>query len=201
VTNAELDEVLGTEGEWLFKHMGIKTRHWAQRQEVTLVVADKAAALAIEQAGVGLEPIDYLIAGTTTPDHQVAGIGPLIQAQLGLRHIPCLDIRTACCNPLYAFDIGLALLHAGRAHHMLIVGSEVQSKGLKLAPHAKEISSRDCAREDRLRHRMVGQYVVSVDPDRAASGLRPRSAAGGPSRALGDVRDGIRLGAALGKDD
>jgi 3-oxoacyl-[acyl-carrier-protein] synthase-3 len=62
-------------------------------------------------------------------------------ARLGLKHIPALDIRAACCNPLYALDIGSALLHAGRAEHVLIVGAEAQSKGLKLAPAAKEISA------------------------------------------------------------
>jgi 3-oxoacyl-[acyl-carrier-protein] synthase-3 len=141
VANIELDAALGTEGEWIVKSTGIKTRHWVDGPQATSELAASAARLAVERAGVTLEAIDYLIAGTMTPDHQVPGIGPLVQAQLGLRHIPSLDIRTACCNPLYAFDVGSALLHAGRAEHVLIVGAEVQSKGLKLAPQAKEISA------------------------------------------------------------
>jgi 3-oxoacyl-[acyl-carrier-protein] synthase-3 len=141
VTNSELDEALGTGGEWILKNTGIKTRRWVQGPEATSELAAGAARLAVERAGVGLDAIDYLIAGTMTPDHQIPGIGSLIQARLGLRHIPCLDIRTACCNPLYAFDIGSALLYAERAEHVLIVGAEVQSKGLKLAPQAKEISA------------------------------------------------------------
>lgn len=141
VANQELDEVLGTEGEWILKNTGIKTRHWVQGPQATSELAVIAAKLAVDRAGLQLDAIDYLIAGTMTPDHQIPGISPLIQARLGLRHIPALDIRTACCNPLYAFDIGSALLHAGRAEHVLIVGAEVQSKGLKLAPQAKEISA------------------------------------------------------------
>jgi 3-oxoacyl-[acyl-carrier-protein] synthase III len=141
VTNAELDAALGTEGDWILKHTGINTRRWVHGSSSTSELAVGAAKMAVERAGVPLDAIDYLIAGTMTPDHQLPGISPLIQAQLGLRHIPCLDIRTACCNPLYAFDIGLALLRAGRAQHVLIVGAEVQSKGLKLAPQAREISA------------------------------------------------------------
>jgi 3-oxoacyl-[acyl-carrier-protein] synthase III len=141
VANAELDEVLGTGGDWILKNTGIKTRRWIRGSQATSELAADAARIAVERAGVGLDAIDYLIAGTLTPDHQVPGISPLIQARLGLRHIPCLDIRTACCNPLYAFDIGLALLRAGRAEHVLIVGAEVQSKGLKLVPQAKEIAA------------------------------------------------------------
>jgi 3-oxoacyl-[acyl-carrier-protein] synthase-3 len=94
----------------------------------------------LQRADLSPGDIDYLIAGTMTPDYQIPGIGPLIQARLGLNQIPCLDIRTACCNPLYAFDIGAALIRADRARHVLIVGAEVQSKGLRLSPLAKEIS-------------------------------------------------------------
>jgi 3-oxoacyl-[acyl-carrier-protein] synthase-3 len=141
VANAELDELLGTEADWILKNTGIKTRRWTHGLKATSELAVGAAELAAERAGVALDAIDYLIAGTMTPDHQIPGIGPMIQARLGLRHIPCLDIRMACCNPLYAFDIGSALLSAQRAEHVLIVGAEVQSTGLKLAPQAKEISA------------------------------------------------------------
>jgi 3-oxoacyl-[acyl-carrier-protein] synthase III len=110
VTNSELDGVLGTGGEWILKHTGIKTRRWVQGPEATSELAVGAARLAVERAGVGLDALDYLIAGTMTPEQQVPGIGS-------------------------------APLHAERAEHVLIVGAEVQSKGLKLAPQAKEISA------------------------------------------------------------
>ncbi len=140
VANAELDETLGTDRGWIVKNTGIKTRRWIYGSETTSGLAAQAAMTAVERAGLPLDAIDYLIAGTMTPDHQIPGIGPLIQTRLGLNQIPCLDIRTACCNPLYAFDIGSALIHSSRAAHVLIVGAEVQSKGLKLAPDAREIS-------------------------------------------------------------
>jgi 3-oxoacyl-[acyl-carrier-protein] synthase-3 len=141
VPNSELDDALGTDPAWIFKNTGIKTRHWVAGPEATSDLAAEAASLAVQRAEVPLGAIDYLIAGTMTPDHQIPGIGPQIQARLGLGHIPCLDIRTACCNPLYAFDIGSALIQSGRAAHVLIVGAEVQSKGLQLAPAARDISA------------------------------------------------------------
>jgi 3-oxoacyl-[acyl-carrier-protein] synthase III len=141
VTNLELEEALGAAPDWILKNTGIKARRWARGAEATSELAVGAAKQAVERAGVPLDAIDYLIAGTMTPDHQVPGIGPLITARLGLKHIPALDIRAACCNPLYALDIGSALVHAGRAEHVLVVGAEVQSKGLKLVPAAKEVSA------------------------------------------------------------
>jgi 3-oxoacyl-[acyl-carrier-protein] synthase III len=141
MASADLATMLGTNEKWIIQHTGIKTRRWALGLEATSDLAIGAAKLALQRAELPLDAIDYLIAGTMTPDYQIPGIRPLIQARLGLNQIPCLDIRTACCNPLYAFDIGSALIRADRAEHVLIVGAEVQSKGLQLTPQAKEISS------------------------------------------------------------
>jgi 3-oxoacyl-[acyl-carrier-protein] synthase-3 len=141
MASAELATMLETDEEWIIKNTGIKTRRWALGLEATSDLAVGAAMLALQRAELPPDAIDYLIAGTMTPDYQIPGIGPLIQARLGLNQIPCLDIRTACCNPLYAFDVGSALLRAERAEHVLIVGAEVQSKGLRLAPQAKNISA------------------------------------------------------------
>jgi 3-oxoacyl-[acyl-carrier-protein] synthase III len=141
VTNAELAEVLGTDSEWILKSTGIKTRRWACSSEATSDLAVEAARLAVRSAELSSEAIDYVIAGTMTPDHQIPGIGPLVQTKLGLKDIPCMDVRTACCTPLYAFEVAAALIQSGRVAHVLIVGAEVQSKGLKLAPDAKEISA------------------------------------------------------------
>jgi 3-oxoacyl-[acyl-carrier-protein] synthase III len=140
VTNTQLSGPLGVSPEWIATNTGIRTRHWADAAQATSDLAVVAAQRAVEAAGLQPEEIDYLIAGTMTPDHQIPGIAPLVQIKLGLRQIPCLDIRTTCCNPLYGFDLASALLGSHRAQHVLLVGAEVQSKGLQLAPEAKEIS-------------------------------------------------------------
>lgn len=141
VANSDLAEALGTDSEWILRSTGIRTRRWASGSEATSQLAAHAASLAVQRAGLSLDAIDYLIAGTMTPDHQIPGIAPLIQVHLGLNHIPGLDIRMACCNPIYGFDVASALIRSGRATNVLVVGADIQSKGLKLAPAAKEISA------------------------------------------------------------
>ncbi len=141
VTSQQLSQSLGVDEEWIATQTGIRARHWADTAHATSDLAVPAAQRAIAAAGLELEEIDYLIAGTLSPDYQVPGIGPLIQTKLGLGPIPCLDIRTACCNPLYGFDLALALVRAGQAQNVLLVGAEIQSKGLKIEPEAKEISA------------------------------------------------------------
>ncbi len=141
VANTEIAGWLGTDEEWIRKQTGIRSRHWAYESETTSDLAVEAARLASRRANVPLDAIDYLIAGTMTPDYQIPGIGPLIQVKLGLSHIPCLDLRAACCNPLYAFDVGTALVRSGRASQVLVVGAEIQSKGLQLTSETKDISA------------------------------------------------------------
>lgn len=141
VTNQELSEQLGVGNEWIATTTGIHARHWADAAQATSDLAVMAGHRAVKAAELRLDEIDYLVAGTMTPDHQIPGIGPLIQTKLGLEQIPCLDIRTACCNPLYGFDLASALLSAKRARNVLLVGAEVHSKGLDLTPEAREISS------------------------------------------------------------
>lgn len=140
VANAELAQALGTDPEWIRKNTGITTRHWVAGPESASELATEAARMAIRRADLPTDAVDYLIAGTMSPDHQVPGIGPLIQTRLGLKQIPCLDIRVACCSALYGFELGSALIDSSRASHVLLVGTEVQSKGLRIAGEAKEIT-------------------------------------------------------------
>jgi 3-oxoacyl-[acyl-carrier-protein] synthase-3 len=156
ITNADLSARLGVEDEWIVTSTGIRTRRWAEAAQSASDLGVEAAQRAMDAAGTPPAEIDYLIAGTMTPDHQVPGIAPLLQAKLGLGQIPCLDIRMACCNPLYGFDVASALLRSDRARHVLLVGTEVQSKGLKLAPDAREISA--------LFGDGAGACVLSNDP-------------------------------------
>jgi len=140
INSTDLAATFGTTAEWIVKNTGVRTRHWAGQTTATSDLAVRAIQQALRASDLGLEQVDYVVAGTMTPDHQVPGIGPIIQEKLGLRHIPCLDIRNACCNPLYGFEIASALVESQRANHVLLIGAEVQSTGLKMAPDARDVS-------------------------------------------------------------
>src|SRR5256885_14772099 len=101
MTNEELAERLGLESEQIFKSSGIRRRRHAASGETTSGLASSALASALEDATLKAEDIDYLLFGTMTPDRFIPGSAPAVQKTLGLREIPCLDIRAACCNALY----------------------------------------------------------------------------------------------------
>ena len=136
VSNEELAERLGLEAEQIFKSSGIRRRRWAAAGTTTSSLAAEALHLALEDAHLQAEDVDYLLFGTMTPDRFIPGSAPSVQKLLGLREIPCLDIRAACVNALYALQLAGALVTSGAARHVAICLAEIQSAYLNLSPEA-----------------------------------------------------------------
>ena len=136
VSNEEIAPSLGLDPEQIFKSSGILRRRWAEAGTTTSALASVALQTAITDAGVLPEEIDYLIFGTMTPDRLIPGSAPTVQRTLGLGQIPCLDIRQACCNPLYALQIATALIGANLASRVAICLAEIQSAWLDMSPES-----------------------------------------------------------------
>lgn len=136
ISNEEIAEKLGLEAEQIFKSSGIRRRRWAAKGTTTSSLASSALELALEDAGLKPEDVDYLIFGTMTPDRFIPGSSPAVQKTLSLREIPCLDIRATCCNALYALQLARALVASGTARHVAICLAEIQSAFLDLSPQA-----------------------------------------------------------------
>jgi len=136
VSNEELAERLGLEAEQIFKSSGIRRRRWAAQGATTSSLAAEALRLALEDARLQAADVDYLLFGTMTPDRFIPGSAPSVQKALGLREIPCLDIRAACVNALYALQLAAALVTSGAARHVAICLAEIQSAYLDLSASA-----------------------------------------------------------------
>jgi 3-oxoacyl-[acyl-carrier-protein] synthase-3 len=134
IANEEIAERLGLEPEQIFKHSGIRRRRWASQGTTTSSLAASALTLALDDARLQAADIDYLLFGTMTPDRFIPGSAPAVQKALGLREIPCLDIRAACCNALYALQVAGSLVQSGAARHVAICLAEIQSAFLDLSP-------------------------------------------------------------------
>ncbi len=127
VKNAELARVCETSDQWIRERTGIEQRYFAADGTSTSELGARAARVAMEQAGVGPADIDYVVFATMTPDYQFPGCGVLVQAKLGLGNIPTLDIRQQCTGFIYGLQVADALLRAGQAKRLLLVGAEVHS--------------------------------------------------------------------------
>ena len=136
VANEDLAGPLGLEPEQIFKSSGIRRRRRAAPGTTTSSLAARALAFALEDAGLEPEDLDYLLFGTMTPDRFIPGSSPAVQKALGLREIPCLDIRATCCNALYALQVARSLVASGTARRVAICLADIQSAFLDLSPAA-----------------------------------------------------------------
>lgn len=140
VTNEEIAPTLGLAAEDIVKASGIQRRRWAEPGTAVSSLAAEALRQALTDGAIEPESIDYLIFGTMTPDRQIPGSGPAVQQALGLPEVPCLDIRQACCNALYALQVAKGLVSSGAARRVAICLAEVQSAYLDLTPKSGTIS-------------------------------------------------------------
>jgi 3-oxoacyl-[acyl-carrier-protein] synthase-3 len=140
ITNAALAERLAFDPERIFKSSGIRSRRWAGDGAATSCLAIAALVHALEDARITPNEVDYLLCGTMTPDRFVPGSSAAIQKGAGLREIPCLDIRAACCNALYAVQLATSLVSSGVARNVAICLAEIQSRYLDLSPEAATTS-------------------------------------------------------------
>src|SRR5258706_4757161 len=127
VKNEKLWRVCETSDQWIRERSGIEQRYYVKDGTTTSELGARAARIAIEQAGLGPRDIDYVVFATMTPDYQFPGCGVLLQHKLGLATIPTLDIRQQCTGSIYGLQVADALLRAGQAKRLLLVGAECHS--------------------------------------------------------------------------
>lgn len=140
VTNFDLEKMLDTTDEWIQQRSGIVTRHWADASMSTSDLALEASLLAIKNSGLDKSEIDMIILATVSPDHDFPGTGCFLQAKLCIPEITVLDICQQCTGFLYALSIADKFILSGTHKNILVVGAELQSKGLDLTPNGRNVS-------------------------------------------------------------
>jgi len=125
LTNAELSTMVDTSDEWIKTRSGIAERRIAGPDENPSDMGAKAAAKALERAGLTPADVDLLIVATMTPDVPFPSTACLLQAKLGLRRdIPCFDVSAACSGFVYALQVAKDMMRSGSYRRALVVGAE-----------------------------------------------------------------------------
>ncbi len=125
LTNSDLEQMVDTTDEWIFKRTGIKERHIAADNETTSDLGVRAAELAIERAGINSSDIDMLICATISPDYFcMPSTATIIATKLGLDKVTSFDLSAACTGFVYALSVARAFIESGMKKNVLIVGAE-----------------------------------------------------------------------------
>src|SRR5687768_10985075 len=69
LTNADLEELVETDDQWITERTGIKERRIAGRDDSTALLGKKAATQALRVAGIDADEVDLLVVATATPDY------------------------------------------------------------------------------------------------------------------------------------
>jgi 3-oxoacyl-[acyl-carrier-protein] synthase-3 len=140
VSNHELATLMETSNEWIIERTGIEQRRWVVEGETGATLATAASVQAIERAGLQPRDIDLIVYATLSPDFNFPGTGVFLQRALGIKEIPCLDIRQQCTGFIYGLSIADAYIRTGSFKHVLVVGSEVHSTGLDISTAGRDVT-------------------------------------------------------------
>lgn len=142
VTNDELSSLMDTNDAWIQERTGIQERRHVGLGdgETTTSMGVKAAEKAIERAGIEKDDIDFIIFATLSPDYYFPGPGVLVQRDLGLKTVGALDVRNQCSGFVYAVSIADQYIKTGMYKNILVIGSELHSKGLDMTTRGRGVS-------------------------------------------------------------
>ena len=140
VTNDDLAKVMETSNEWIVERTGIEERRWVEPGEGGAELGVRASKEAIQRAGIEAKDIDLIIYATLSPDVNFPGTAVFVQRLLGLKEIPCLDIRQQCTGFIYGLSIADAYIRTGMFKNVLLIGSEVHSTGLDVSTAGRDVT-------------------------------------------------------------
>ncbi|HRC54824.1 MAG: ketoacyl-ACP synthase III [Myxococcales bacterium] len=140
VTNHELASLMETSNEWIIERTGIEERRWVSDGQTGAQMAAKASEQALERAGVPAQDVDMIIYATLSPDYNFPGTGVFVQRLLGLKEIPCLDIRQQCTGFIYGLSIADSFIRSGQYKNILVIGSEIHSSGIDVTTRGRDVA-------------------------------------------------------------
>jgi 3-oxoacyl-[acyl-carrier-protein] synthase-3 len=111
---------------------GVKYRHQATFESVAFMGA-RAAEAALNNAGLKLDDIDLMISAGATYDFPLPSQSCVIKSEMNggdRTNFPAFDVNSTCLSFLSAFELAAKMLDGEQYNTILIVTSEIASKGL-----------------------------------------------------------------------
>ena len=139
VSNDDLSQILDTSDEWIRSRSGIVQRHRAAEGEATSDLAVAAAKQALADAGCSPNDVDMIIVATTTPDKTFPATAALVQQKLGISHGAAFDVQAVCSGFVYGMSVGSAMIEAGQATCVLLIGADCMTRILDWEDRATSV--------------------------------------------------------------
>lgn len=107
-------------------------RRYFVESETAAEMGAKAAAEALENAGLRFSDIDCLVCTSGTMQQPIPCTAAFIQKAMGQEQsgVPAFDINSTCLSFVTGLNVMSYMVHAGRYRRVLLVATEIASKGL-----------------------------------------------------------------------
>lgn len=124
VTNEDICQWIDSSDEWIRQRTGIVTRHRADKDTSVIDMGEAAARAALADAGIEASQLGAVLVSTVTHPYATPSAAAQLADRLGATPAPAYDISAACAGYCYGIAQADALVHAGTADYVLVVGVE-----------------------------------------------------------------------------
>lgn len=129
LTNDDLSQMVETNDEWISTRTGIRSRHIAEKEEMTSDMAVQAIKMAMMNAQISAEEIDLVLIATATPDKTTPATAAIVAGKIGVKvGVPAFDINAACSGFVYALTLADNMIRLGQIKTAIVVGVDNLSK-------------------------------------------------------------------------
>lgn len=130
LSNFDLEKILNTNDEWIYKRTGIRERRIAAPDINASDLAKEASLRAMEMAEVSAKDLDLIIMTTMTPDTACPAGANWLEAKLGAERAVSFDVTAACCGFIFGLSIAEQYLRVGTFKTALVAAVEIMSRTL-----------------------------------------------------------------------
>ncbi|MEW9700267.1 ketoacyl-ACP synthase III [Paenibacillus sp. SI8] len=128
LTNADLQNMVDTNDEWIVQRTGIRERRIAAANEFTSDLCIRAVEDMVARYGTALDDVELIIVATHTPDLPFPSVSCLVQAHFGIPATGAYDLNATCAGFTYALHTASGLISAGVHRKVLVIGGDTVSK-------------------------------------------------------------------------
>ena len=128
LTNADLEKMVETTGEWIITRTGISERRIAADDEAASDFAIAASRAALASANLEPKDIDLVICATITGDMPFPATASIVQDKLGIPNSPAFDLQAGCSGFIYALTAADAYVRSGAYKRVLVIGIDLLSR-------------------------------------------------------------------------
>jgi 3-oxoacyl-[acyl-carrier-protein] synthase-3 len=100
----------------------------------------EAAQMALKNAGLQIDDIDFVVDTTTIPEYAYPHTGCVMGRKFGLTTTPILNLQQGCAGFIYALATADAFMRMGMYRRVLVVGAEMLSTMMEFSDRGRDMA-------------------------------------------------------------